>query len=126
MTDLLALSWRAYPAALLCIIGAGLAVSGLDTLATLYTRRQRRGPFEWAFVYLFVFRRLVVGLALVGAAVGWAWQVPWLAAASVCIGSGELLESSYYISVLRWGQRRGLVPRPTRTGAGTGCAPVLR
>jgi hypothetical protein len=67
------------------------------------------GP-EGAFAYLYLFRRVVVGLALVGAGVGWAGQVPWLFAAGLCIGIGELLESSYYIGVLRWGQGRALIP----------------
>ena len=58
-----------------------------------------------AFRYLFIFRRVVVSLALVGAVLAWAYQFPALAAALVCIGIGELLESSYYISVLRWRQR---------------------
>jgi hypothetical protein len=69
-------------------------------------RESKAGP-EVAFAYLYTFRRVVVGLALVGAGVGWAAQVPWLLAASVCIAIGELLETSYYIGVLRWGQRRG-------------------
>ena len=63
------------------------------------------GP-ERALAYLYSFRRVVVGLALVGAGAAWVEQVPWLLAACVCIGVGELLESSYYIGVLRWGQRR--------------------
>lgn len=67
--------------------------------------RQQGGP-ERALAYLYVFRRVVVGLAIVGAGLAWAEQVPWLLAACVCIGVGELLESSYYIGVLRWGQRR--------------------
>ena len=68
---------------------------------------QGRGESERALAYLYAFRRVVVGLALVGAVVGWLEQVPWLAAAGVCIAIGELLESSYYIGVLRRGQRQG-------------------
>jgi hypothetical protein len=109
--ELLSLSWRAYPAAAVMLLGMGLVVSGVALLPTVYAgRRRKRSGFEWAFAYLYLFRRIVVGMALVGAGLGWAWQVPWLAAASACIGVGELLESSYYIWVLRWGQRRGLVP----------------
>ena len=67
---------------------------------------QGRVESERALAYLYAFRRVVVGLALVGAAVGWVEQVPWLAAAGVCIAIGELLESSYYIGVLRWRQSR--------------------
>jgi hypothetical protein len=68
--------------------------------------RQQGGGTERALAYLYLFRRVVVGLALVGAGVAWVEQVPWLLAACVCIGVGELLESSYYIAVLRWGQHR--------------------
>ncbi|MBV9545097.1 MAG: hypothetical protein JOY61_12060, partial [Chloroflexi bacterium] len=50
----------------------------------------------------FVFRRVVVGACVVGAGVGLAARVDWLLAVSVCVGVGELLESSYYIGVLRY------------------------
>jgi hypothetical protein len=46
--------------------------------------------------------------------VGWAWQVPWLAAAALCVGVGELVESSSYIWALRWGTRRQAIMRVTR------------
>ncbi|HEX2036175.1 MAG TPA: hypothetical protein VHS99_18495 [Chloroflexota bacterium] len=106
MTEVLALSWRVYPAAALVILGVGLAASGLWLMRA--GRRTPPGP-ERALVYryLTVFRRVVVGLALAGTGVGWAWQVPWLFAAMLCVGAGELLESSSYLWVLRWGQRRG-------------------
>jgi hypothetical protein len=58
-----------------------------------------------ALTYLYTFRRVVVGLCVIGAGIGWFEQVPWLFAASVCVGIGEWLESSYYIGVLRWGQQ---------------------
>jgi hypothetical protein len=79
--------------------------------------REWSGP-EGAFVYLYLFRRVVVALALVGAGVGWVGQVPWLFAAGLCVGIGELLESSYYIAVLRWGQGRAPIPRPAGAGSG--------
>jgi hypothetical protein len=50
----------------------------------------------------------VVGLCLASAGVAWLTDLRWLLAVAVCIGIGELLESSYYIAVLRWGQRRVL------------------
>ncbi len=59
-----------------------------------------------AFRYLFLFRRVVVSLAVIGALLAWACQLPALTAAFVCVGIGELLESSYYIGVLRWRQSR--------------------
>jgi hypothetical protein len=104
--QLLALPWRGYPATLLVLLGAGLVAAGLRA-ALGYRGQQQSGP-EWAFAYLYVFRRIVVGLALVGAGLAWSWQAPGLLAASLCIGLGELLESTYYIEVLRWGQRQGV------------------
>ena len=102
--QLLTLPWRAYPAAVLVLLGAGLVAAGVRAGAG-YRRRQQSGP-EWALAYLYVFRRVVVGLALVGAGLAWSWQVPGLVAACLCLGVGELLESTFYIEVLRWGQRR--------------------
>jgi hypothetical protein len=58
-----------------------------------------------AFRYLFLFRRVVVSLAVLGAVLAWAHEYRALMAAFVCIGIGELLESSYYINVLRWRER---------------------
>lgn len=88
----------------LMLVGVGLIVTGL--------RRLAHGPSRssWAMTYLVVFRRVVVGGCCVGAAIGLSQQVPWLLAVSVCVGIGEFIESSYYISVMRWGQRRGRAP----------------
>jgi len=116
----LALSWRAYPAALLALVGMALVGSGFALAWGVIARSRPRGPFAWARVYLRVFRRVVVGLALVGFGAGWGWQVAWLAAASLCIGAGELLESSYYLWVLGWGVRKGLIP----LGPGTDWTPA--
>jgi hypothetical protein len=77
--------------------------------------RQRAGRLQesLAFSYLVLFRRVVVSLAVVGAVLAWASQAPALAAAFVCVGIGELLESSYYLSVLSWRQRRLRQPEYT-------------
>jgi hypothetical protein len=93
-----------WPAALLVLIGGGLIFSGLRQLLK---RHAPRPWSDWAFAYLCVFRRVMVGLCIAGAGVAWAEQVHWLLAVCVCVGIGELLESSYYIEVLRWGRRRG-------------------
>jgi hypothetical protein len=100
---------RTYLALLVLLVGLGLVVSGLRDALAQRQPRPRAWP-EWALVYLFAFRRVVVGLCLIAAGVAWVNHVPWLLAASVCVGVGELLESSYYIGVLRWGQRRGSIP----------------
>jgi hypothetical protein len=104
--QLLTLPWPAYPPAVLVLFGAGLVAAGLGAAAG-YRGRHLSGP-EWALAYLYVFRRVVVGLALMGAGAAWYWQLPGLLAACLCIGVGELLESTFYIEVLRWGQRRGV------------------
>jgi hypothetical protein len=66
----------------------------------------RSGTPGLALAYLRTFRRVVVPLAASGAGVAWAAGEPWLAAAGVAVAVGELLESSYYLGVLRWGERR--------------------
>ncbi|HEY7064722.1 MAG TPA: hypothetical protein VII06_24830 [Chloroflexota bacterium] len=116
--ELLLLPWRAYPALVLVLVGAGLVAAGVWAGAS-YWGRQQTSP-QWAMAYLTVFRRVVVGLALVGAGAGWWAQVPGLVGAGLCIAVGEFLESTYYIEVMRWGQRHRvswLVPmaRPDET-----------
>jgi hypothetical protein len=69
------------------------------------------GETTLAFSYLYLFRRVVVSLAIVGVVLAWTYQLPALMAAFVCVGIGELLESSYYISVLRWRQKRAFTAR---------------
>lgn len=66
----------------------------------------REGETTLAFHYLFLFRRIVVGLALVAAIIAFAEQWTALAAAFVTIAIGEWLESSYYLTVLHWRQRQ--------------------
>src|SRR4051794_28594348 len=86
--QLLTLSWRIYPVAALVLFGAGLVATGIQAGAGY--RGCRRSRPEWALAYLYVFRRVVVGLALVGAGVGWYWQAPGVVGAGLCIAVGEL------------------------------------
>ncbi len=58
-----------------------------------------------AFRYLYLFRRVVVAVALVAAIVAFAEGWNALAAAFLTIAVGEWLESSYYLNVLHWRQR---------------------
>ena len=113
MTELLGWPDRLYVAGLLAVAGGTFVVLGARELASV--RGTRRSWPEWALEYLYVFRAVVVGLCLVGAAVGLAGQVAWLLAASACIAIGELLESSYYIAVLEWA-RRSAALRPRTVG----------
>jgi hypothetical protein len=106
--------WRVGLAAVLVVAGMGLVLAGVRSVPWSRARR-RRSWLGWAMTYLYVFRRVVVGLCLVGAGLGLAEGAPWLLATSVCVGIGELLESSYYINVIRWGHpstRAGPEPRP--------------
>jgi hypothetical protein len=66
----------------------------------------RHGETGLAFSYLYLFRRIVVGLAVVSALVAFAEQWTGLAAAFLTIGIGEWLESSYYLNVLHWRRRQ--------------------
>jgi hypothetical protein len=103
MDESLSQSVRLDLAAVLALVGVGLVVAGVRSVPWAADRR-RSWP-QWALTYLYVFRRIVVGVCLIGAGVGLAVGISWLLAASLCIGFGELLESSYYISVIRWGKR---------------------
>jgi hypothetical protein len=96
------LNWSEHTAAgaVLILLGASLVLAGLRSIPG--HARSVAGFRDWAPVYLYVFRRVVVGLCVVGAGAGVAAEVPWLLAASVCVGIGEWLESSYYLGVLRW------------------------
>jgi hypothetical protein len=80
----------------------------------------RQGEMGLAFSYLYLFRRVVVGLAIVGAVVAFAEQWTGLGAAFVTIAIGEWLESSYYLNVLHWRQRRDVAAqramRPSLAG----------
>jgi hypothetical protein len=62
---------------------------------------------HWALAYLYIFRVIVVGTCLTLVPIAWLTHIDWLFNASLCVAIGELIESSYYICVLRWGQRTG-------------------
>ena len=115
MNEIVNEPWRLYPALVVAAIGIGLVVGGMRSGPGAW--RAHHGP-ERAFVYLYTFRRVVVGLALIAAALGWAAQIGWLLGASVTIGIGEWLESSYYLLVMnRLGPGRSAPPAPAlRTG----------
>ena len=106
MDALFDLSWRGYPAALLMLLGAGLAVRGLRTIV-----HSLRGPIA-LLTGIQGFRIAVIGLALAGIGVAWLWHLPWLLAIAVGVDAEETLESSTYIAVLKGGRRRiGTVAR---------------
>jgi hypothetical protein len=68
-----------------------------------------------AFTYLYTFRVIAITVCSGAAIVGWTQNIDWLLAAAVCVGIGEVLECSYYITVMRWGSRYLSEPAlPTR------------
>lgn len=69
------------------------------------TRHHAKTWPEWALTYLHVFRMVVVGTCLVLVAGAWLAHIQWLLWAAGCIAIGEFVESTYYILVLRWGER---------------------
>jgi hypothetical protein len=73
------------------------------------TKKSWQVSLDWAYAYLYVFRVVVVGTCLVLVPIGWFAHIDWLFNASLCVAIGELIESSYYITVLRWGQRTGRI-----------------
>jgi hypothetical protein len=84
------------------------------------------GRPDVALTYLYAFRRVVVGLALLGAAFAWVVGAPWLLAICVFVGLGELLESSSYIAVLRRappGRAGRQDPRPPKPYSEGACRP---
>jgi hypothetical protein len=64
----------------------------------------------WARIYVQVFRTLIVTACVAFAVYGWLAHIPWLLAAAVTIGIGELLECTYYLVILEWGQRTRRIP----------------
>ena len=63
-----------------------------------------------AYKYLYGFRKTVPTLAAIGSVVTWLLGWETLAAGLAVVAVGELLESSYYINVLRWAERAASVP----------------
>ena len=78
--------------------------------------RSRRW-LDWARFYLRVFRVVMVSACACAALYALLADIPWLLAASVCIGLGECLECSYYLVVLEWGQRTDRLQVRTREPA---------
>jgi hypothetical protein len=123
MLELLSRSARLDLGVASLLVGVGLVLAGLWSMPR--PGGPRRSWPAWALTYLYVFRRVVVGACVVGAGIGLVEDIAWLRAASLCIGLGELLESSYYINVLRWGRAHGIIeatPGFRATRAPASCA----
>lgn len=99
-------------------VQALLVVCGLF-LATRGLRREWRGitmPLrDPAKVLTFFqgFRMSVIGLALIGIALGWAFGQTWLLLIAIAIGIEETIESTIDIFALTRGKDLRLGPRPS-------------
>jgi hypothetical protein len=106
METLWELSWRAYPAAALIVLGAGIVVRGIW--------RQRRGiglPVTRAAkgaAMTRALRSVLTGLATVGIGVAWLAHLDLLLMVALVIGGEELLETSVVIAALDDAERRGV------------------
>lgn len=108
------LAWRAYPAALVTAFGLWLAVRGI--------RRELPGirlpvsdPHKGVAMTR-ALRALLVGLALAGIGVAWAWNLPYLFGLCCIIGGEEALETSVVIAALRDAEHKGVWQSPASPG----------
>ncbi len=104
METLIELTWRVYPISALIALGTGLALWGLLMLLN-GLRGALRGESGKLLVWIQGFRLSIIGLALAGLGVAWAWQLTWLLVLTLAIGGEETLESSIVIFALRRGKR---------------------
>lgn len=103
MHELADLGWRAFPSTVLMGAGLVLAVQGFRTGRAswrLGVNHPDKG-LDW----MLGFRRVMIGLAVVGIGAAWWWQLGWLLALALIIGGEETLESSICIMALR--EQRG-------------------
>ena len=100
MFELVHLSWRAYPAALL--IAAGLAAAVWSARRGVARARRLRDPGR-ALAVMQGFRRAIVGLAVAAVGAAWWWHIGWLFGLALVIGGQELLESTVVIAALKHG-----------------------
>ncbi len=90
-------SWRAYPAAALVLLG-GLVFwralsGGLVRRRTAIVERVEG------------FRLATLGLVLVGLGAAWIWHLPWLLFLALGIGFVEIRESTAIVTAIKHGNR---------------------
>ncbi len=104
METLIELAWRVYPASALIALGIGLALWGL-LMQLNGLRGALRGNSGEILPWIQGFRFTIIGLALAGLGLAWAWHLTWLLVLTLAIGGEETLESSIVIFALRRGKR---------------------
>ena len=103
MDTLVDLSWRAYPAGVMVVLGVVAMVRGIASIV-----RGARIPIHnrsKLIVGVGGFRIGIIGMALAGLAGAWIGQLDWLLVLSLAIGGEEALESSVILYALRRGRR---------------------
>ena len=96
---LLDTSWRYIPAAILAAIGLLISWHGLR--GTPSTKRGLLRSQAGSLRRLEGWRRLLVGLTLIGLSAAWGWESQLLLFLSLGIAFVELWEASFVISVAR-------------------------
>ena len=104
METLIELPWRVYPISALIVLGIGLALWGL-LMGLNGLGGALRGDSGKLLTWIQGFRLSIIGLALTGLGVAWAWHLTWLLVLTLAIGGEETLESSIVIFALRRGRR---------------------
>lgn len=107
MAMLYHLSWRAYPALALAVVGVILAAWAVRGEREAM-KRYRFGTDRRLITLLRDFRRAVIGFELMGIAVGWYWQVPVFLAIAILLGAGETFETTNDIIAIETALRLSL------------------
>lgn len=104
--------WRAYPAFALTLLGVALLARGLwfGRAGRPGLLRQGRDAAAW----IRGFQIAVAGLALVGVAAAWVWQLPWLLVVALGILGEEMFETSRILTALNRNRPRPVTSRPRR------------
>ena len=85
--------------------GLWLVIDGVRTQIRRRRRRALLGPTELRWLAL-SFRRVIIGLALMGVGAGAYYDLSWLVVLSLIIGGEEVLESSVIAAALRDEEKR--------------------
>src|SRR3954451_5296090 len=96
---LLDASWRYIPAALLAVVGLLISLHGLS--GTPATKRGLLRSHAGSLRRLEGWRRLLVGLTLIGLSAAWGWESQLLLFLSLGIAIVEIWEASFVISVAK-------------------------
>jgi len=104
METLIELEWRAFPISALIAVGIVLAFRGLfmEMIGLRGALSRNSGSL---LPWIEGFRLTIIGLALTGLGLAWAWHLTWLLMLTLAIGGEETLESSIVIIALRRGSR---------------------